>query len=423
MIEGDRFDVAVVGAGPAGMMAAGVAAESGAKVILIEKNEELGKKLLLTGNGRCNITNAEFNLRKLVENYGQGGKFLFRAFSVFGPEEVIKFFNGLRVKTKIENNDRVFPTSEKATDVLNGLKKYLLKNKVNIFPGSQVSKIILKDNKIEKMIVGDKEIIAEKYIFCTGGKSYPITGSTGDGFKWASDLGHSISELSPALTPIKIKENWARDLQGLVLKDVKISILQDNKKHFKETGDILFTHFGLSGPLILDISKTIGELLKQGEVKLCLDLFPNLNIEVLDKKIKEKIDENPKKLIKSFLTDFMPKRFIPVFLKNSGLEGDKKINDVAKKERKIIARLLKNIEVTATELLGFDSAMVTRGGVSLKEIDDKTMRSKIIDNLFFSGEIIDIDGRTGGFNLQACWSTGYLAGKSAICKFSANGLK
>jgi len=412
--EGDKFDLAVVGAGPAGMMAAGTAAESGAKVILIEKNQELGKKLLLTGNGRCNITNAEFNLRKLVENYGKNGKFLFHAFSVFGPKEVIKFFNGLGVKTKIENNNRVFPTSEKATDVLNALKRYLLKNNVNIFLGSQVSKVVLKDNKIEKMVAGDKKIIAEKYIFCTGGKSYPITGSTGDGFKWASDLGQSISELSPALAPIKLKEDWARDLQGLVLKDVKISVLENNKKNFKETGDILFTHFGLSGPLILDISKIIGELLKQGEVKLSLDLFPNLNIEVLDKKIKEKINKNPKKFIKSLLADFMPQRFVLIFIKNLGIEADRQVNNITKREREAIARLLKNIEVVATELLGFDSAMVTSGGVSLKEIDDKTMKSKIIDNLFFSGEIINIDGRTGGFNLQACWSTGYLAGKSAI---------
>jgi hypothetical protein len=411
---GDKFDLAVVGAGPAGMMAAGVAAESGAKVILIEKNKELGKKLVLTGNGRCNITNAEFNLRKLVGNYGQEGKFLFHAFSVFGPKELIKFFNGLGIETKIEDNNKVFPAKVKAEEVLNALKRYLLENKVNIFLDSQVSKVILKDNKIEKLIAGDKEIIAKKYIFCTGGKSYPITGSTGDGFKWASDLGHSISELSPALVPIKLKEDWARDLQGLVLRDVKITVLENNKKHFKETGDILFTHFGLSGPLILNISKIIGELLKQGEVRLCLDLFPNLNIGVLDKKIKEKIIENPKKIIKRFLTDFMPKRFIPVFIKNSGLEADKQINNLTKKEREIIVKFLKNIEVTAIGLLGFDSAMVTSGGVLLKEIDDKTMKSKIIDNLFFSGEIINIDGRTGGFNLQACWSTGYLAGKSSF---------
>ena len=400
-------------------------------------------------------------------------KFLFHAFSVFGPKQVIDFFNGLGVKTKIENNNRVFPISEKAEDVLNALKKYLLKNKVNISLDTCVSKIIFKDNfssrkaserrrKIEKLIVGDpsadslrhgsgragqaKEIIAKKYIFCTGGKSYPITGSTGDGLRWASDLGHSIGEFSPALVPIKLKENWIKDLQGLALKDVKISICQnltkENKKHFQETGDILFTHFGLSGPAILNMSKRIGELLKKGhayrqaghayrqtghayrqtglpadqagEVKLCLDFFPNLNIEDLDKKIQEKINKNPKKSIKNFFADFMPQRFIPIFIKNLGIEADKQINNITKIERRNIAKILKNFEVVATGLLGFDLAMTTSGGVLLKEIDDKTMKSKIIDNLFFAGEIINIDGRTGGFNLQACWSTGYLAGKSVI---------
>ncbi|MEK7573966.1 MAG: NAD(P)/FAD-dependent oxidoreductase [Patescibacteria group bacterium] len=434
MANEDKYDIAVVGAGPAGMMAAGAAAESGAKVILLEKNNQLGKKLLLTGNGRCNITNAESDLRKLVENYGEDGKFLFRAFFVFGPEKVIDFFEGLGVKTKIvptksrilddkaigKNGNRVFPASEKVADVLNALKKYLLKNKVNICLNSRVSRVIRKSNKIEKLIAGDKEIIAKKYIFCVGGKSYPATGSTGDGFKWASDLGHSVSELSPALTPIKLKEDWAKELRGLALNDVKISVFKNNKKYIQEIGDVLFTHFGFSGPAILNISKKIGELLKQGlpagqagEVKLYLDLFPNFGIENLAEKIQEKIAKNPKKSLKNLLTDFMPQRLIPVFIKNLGLEADRQASNLAKKEREAIAKLLKNIEVVATELLGFNSAMATSGGVLLKEIDDKTMKSKIIDNLFFAGEIINIDGRTGGFNLQACWSTGYLAGKSA----------
>ena len=414
MPKEDKFDIAVIGAGPAGMIAAGVAAKSGAKVILIEKNEQLGKKLLLTGNGRCNITNAEFNLRKLVENYGKDGEFLFHAFFVFGPKEVINFFDGLGVKTKMENDNRVFPISEKAEDVLNALKTYLLKNKVTISFNSQVSKVIVKDNKIEKLIVGDNEIIAKKYIFCTGGKSCPITGSTGDGFKWVSDLGHSISALSPALVPIRLKEKWVKDLQGLALKDVKVSVLQNGKKCFQEIGDILFTHFGLSGPVILNISKRIGELLKKGEVRLSLDFFPNLKIEDLNKKIQEEIDKNPKKFIKSLFVDFIPQRFITVFLKNLGIDDNKQANNITNEEKRAIVELLKNTEVVATELLGFELAMVTSGGISLKEIDHKTMKSKIIDNLFFAGEIINIDGRTGGFNLQACWSTGYLAGKNVI---------
>lgn len=417
MKEDNKFDVAVVGAGPAGMMAAGVAAEAGAKVILIERNKELGKKLLLTGNGRCNITNAEFNLRKLVENYGENGKFLFHAFSVFGPKEVIDFFDNLGIKTKIENNNRVFPISEKSIDVSNALRKYLLKNEVDISFDSRVLRIVLKGKEIEKLIIKGREISAKKYIFCTGGQSYPATGSTGDGFKLVGDLGHNITNLSPALVPIELKEYWAKDLQGLGLRDVKVEIIQNNKKSFQETGDILFTHFGLSGPVVLNMSKRIGELLKLGKVNLCLDIFSNLSVEDLNKKIQEKIEKNPKKSVRSLLGEFMPQRMISVFVRKLDIDANKQINNITKKEREIIAGELKNIEVTVAGLLGFDLAMVTSGGVSLKEIDDKTMKSKIINNLFFAGEIIDIDGKTGGFNLQACWSTGYLAGKSAGVDF------
>jgi len=413
MEKEDKFDVAVVGAGPAGMMAAGVAAESGAKVILLEKNKQLGKKLLLAGNGRCNITNAEFDLRKLVENYGKDGEFLFHAFFVFGPKEVINFFEKIGIETKIEDGKRVFPVSEKGIDVLNALRKYLSQNKVNVSLDSSVLRIILKNNKIEKLVVGSREIVAKKYIFCTGGKSYSTTGSTGDGFKWSGDLGHNIIEPSPSLVPIKVKDNWVKDLQGLTLRNIGISVLQNDKKHSQERGDVLFTHFGLSGPAILNMSKKIGELLKKGEVRLSLDLFPNLNTEELKKHIQEKINKIPKKSIKNFLVDFFPQRFVNVFMKDLGINADLQVNDIPKKEREVIVRHLKNIEITPVGLLGFEEAMVTSGGISLKEIDGKTMKSKIIDNLFFAGEIINIDGKTGGFNLQSCWSTGYLAGKNA----------
>ena len=420
----NKFDVAVIGGGPAGMMASVTAAESGAKVILIEKNKGLGKKLLLTGNGRCNLTNAEFNLRKLVENYGKGGELLFHAFFVFGPGRVIKFFNGLGVKTKIENNNppshkatagqgRVFPASGKAEDVLDALKKYLLKNKVEICLGSAVSEVVRKGKKIEKLVVGGKGIKAKKYIFCTGGKSYPATGSTGEGFKWARDLGHSVGELSPALVPLRLKEDWVKDLQGVALNNVKVAVLQNGKKYSQETGDVLFTHFGLSGPAVLNISRSVGELLKKGEVEISLDLLPGLNMEELEKKIQEKISKNPKRSVKVFLADFMPLRFADVLTKNSGIDSYKQTGNLAKKERQDFARLLKDTRVALAGLLDFESAMVTAGGIFLKEIDHKTMRSKIVDNLFFAGEMIGIDGKTGGFNLQACWSTGYLAGQNA----------
>ena len=410
----NNFDVAVVGAGPAGMIAAGRAAELGARVILIEKNKKSGKKLFLTGKGRCNITNAEFNLRKLVENYGKNGKFLFHAFSVFGPKDVIDFFEKLGLKTKIERGKRVFPFSDKSKDVLEALIKYLIKNRVNIIYNSEVIRIDYQNRKIKKLILKNREIVAENYIFCTGGKSYPLTGSTGDGFKWANDLGHHIKKLSPALVPIKTKENWVRELQGLSLKNVEISVFQKDKEERSEFGECLFTHFGLSGPIILDISKKVGELLKNGEVKLLLDLKPALDFAKLDKRVQRDFKKYQNKSFKNCLTDLLPRKLIPVIVKLSNIDSEKKVNNIKREERQNLVKLLKNLEMTAERLLGFDSAIITSGGISLGEINDKTMKSKIIDNLFFAGEIIDIDGPSGGFNLQNCWSTGHLAGENAV---------
>jgi len=412
----EKFDVAVVGAGPAGMMAAGRAAELGAKVILIEKNKEAGKKLLLTGKGRCNITNAEFNLRELAENYGKNGQFLFRAFSVFGPKNVIDFFEKLGLQTKTERGKRIFPLSDKSEDVLKTLLNYLRKNKVNIIYDSKVVEVKKQGPRIEKLILDSGEVESKNYIFCTGGKSYSATGSTGDGFKWAQFLGHEIKELFPSLVPIKIKEAWVKELQGLSLKNVEIKILQRNpstRLRVKKFGECLFTHFGLSGPIILDISKKVGELLKDGETKLSVDLKPALDFSTLDTRIQRDFQKYQNKSFKNSLHDLLPAKIIPVVIKLSGIEAEKKVNSITKEERQTLAKLLKNLEMTATGLLGFDFAIVTTGGVSLEEIDDKTMKSKIIDNLFFAGEIIDVDGPTGGFNLQICWSTGYLAGESA----------
>jgi len=408
------FVAAVIGAGPAGMIAAGRAAELGAKVILIEKNKNIGRKLILTGKGRCNITNAEFNLRKLVENYGRNGKFLFHAFSVFGPKQVIDFFEKLGLKTKIERGKRVFPVSDKSSDVLKALLKYLAKNKVKIICNSKVRKIVSKDRKIEKLILDKKEIKAKNYIFCTGGKSYPLTGSTGDGFKWAAELGHDIKELCPALVPIKTKEKWVKELQGLSLKNIEIKVFQTGKKEFSKFGECLFTHFGLSGPIILDMSKKISGLLKIGEVKLLLDLKPGLNLAKLDKRVQKDFKKYQNKLFKNCLKDILPKKIIPVIIRFSKIDPEKKVNNITKAERQKLVKLLKGIELTVKGDLGFDSAIVTSGGVSLKQINDKNMKSKIIDNLFFAGEIIDIDGPSGGFNLQNCWSTGYLAGENIV---------
>ena len=410
----NNFDVAVVGAGPAGMIVAGRAAELGARVILMEKNKEPGKKLLLTGKGRCNITNAEFNLKKLVENYGKNGKFLFHAFSVFGPRNVIDFFEKLGLKTKIERGKRVFPLSDKSEDVLKVLTKYLTKNNVNIIYNSEVIGIDYQNHKIKNLILREGKIVAKNYVFCTGGKAHSLTGSTGDGFKWANDLGHHIKELSPALVPIKIKESWVKELQGLSLKNVEVSVFQKDKKQRREFGECLFTHFGLSGPIILDISKKVGELLKNGKVKISLDLKPALDFSKLDKRVQRDFKKYQNKSFKNCLSDLLPRKLIPIIVKLSNIDPEKKANSITREERHNLVKLLKNLEMAAEGLLGFDSAIITSGGISLEEIDDKTMKSKIINNLFFAGEIIDIDGPSGGFNLQICWSTGYLAGESLV---------
>jgi hypothetical protein len=408
------FDVAVIGAGPAGMMAAGRAGELGASVVLLEKNKKIGEKLLLTGNGRCNITNAEFDVKKLVSSYGKNGRFLFPAFFEFGVKKVIDFFNNNNVPTKIERGNRVFPKSNKARDVLRSLWRYMSKNKVIVVCDAEVHRLSYKDKKIKKIILKNKRTItAKKYIICTGGLSYPKTGSTGSGLRWAPSLEHTIKEPSPALVPIKIKEEWAREMKGLSLKNVEVTVVGKNKK-IKKFGECLFTHFGLSGPIILELSKEIGLLLKDGEVKLSLDLKPALDIKKLDERIKRDFQKYSNKLFKNGLDDLLPNKMISTVIGLSQIVPEKEINKISKEERKRLVKLLKNIEMTVTGLMGFDLAIVTSGGISLNEINEKTMQSKIVDNLFFAGEVIDIDGPTGGFNLQMCWSTGYLAGENAV---------
>ena len=415
----NNFDVAIIGAGPAGIFAAIFAAQSGARVVILDKNEKLGRKLVITGKGRCNITNAEFNLRKLVENYGKNGPFLYHAFSVFGPRDIIDFFEKAGLKTKIERGNRVFPVSDEAEEVVNVLSNCLKSNKISIMLGSQVRTVDFKNNRITGITVknadGNQVVTAKNYIFCTGGKSYPLTGSTGDGFTWAKKLGHQIEKPHPALVPIETKEEWVKELQGLSLKNIKITVNVRGKKRFSEFGECLFTHFGLSGPIILDMSKRIGELLAgKEEVKLCLDLKPALDFVKLDEGVQKDFKKFQNRSFKNSLYDLLPQKLIPVIIKMSGIYSEKQVNIITKEERRNLVKLLKNLEMTANKLLGFESAIITTGGISLKEIDDKTMKSKIVDNLFFAGEIIDIDGPTGGYNLQVCWSTGFLAGKNAV---------
>ena len=412
----EKFDVAVIGGGPAGIMAAGRAGELGAKVVLIEKNADLGRKLLLTGKGRCNITKAEFDNQEFIKKLGKGGKFLSSALFNFGPKEIINFFEERKLPIKIERGQRVFPATDKSQDVLSVLQKYLKKNNVRILFKKNVLGFELEEGRIKNLRLKGEKISAHFFIISTGGKSYPITGSRGEGYKWAKTLGHRIINPKPALVPLEVKESWVKNMQGLSLKNVRINIWLDNQKQDSRFGEMLFTHFGLSGPIILEVSKRIGALLKNGTVTIEIDLKPGLDFSTLDKRLQRDFQNFSQKDFINYLPSLVPKKLVSFILNFSGIPPRKKLNSINKDERRKIIHLLKEMRVTVRNLLGFKEAIITSGGVDLKEIDSKTMRSKIIPNLFFAGEILDLDGPTGGYNLQICWSTGYAAGTYSASK-------
>jgi len=417
MKDDNVFDLAVIGGGPAGMIAAGRAAELGVKVVLIEKNEVLGKKLLLTGKGRCNFTHNELDIRKFAEKYGRNGRFLYSALSLFGPKEVIDFFESRGVKGKVEQGDRIFPEKGDVQDILKVLLKYLSEGKVTILYNVEVINFKQEDRKISQIILRDRQIMADKFIICTGGKSYPQTGSTGDGYHWARQWGHTIIEPVPALNPIKISEKWVKELQGLSLKNISLQLFQNGKKQDERFGEMLFTHFGVSGPIVMDLSKNIGTLLKRGPVKLILDLKPALDFKKLDKRIQRDLEKFKGRMFKNSLKGLLPLSMIPVMIRLSGIEPEKQVDYLSREERIKLVHLLKELELSPTELLGFKWSVVTSGGIALKEVDPNTMCSKKIKNLYFAGEILDLDGPSGGYNLQECWSSGYLAGESAVKSF------
>lgn len=414
--NGRKYDVIVIGGGPAGMIAAGKAGENGARVLLLEKNEQLGRKLLLTGNGRCNITHAEFDNSELVKSLGKKGKFLFSALNAFGPAKVMEFFATLSVPVKIEKSGKVFPVSDKASDVLQALEEYLKKNGVEVLKRANVSGFEMEKNDNEKKIKGvisnGKTIRADKFILATGGRSYPVTGSTGDGYIWARAFGHTITIPQPSLVPLKIREDWIKELQGVSLKDVKISLTQnDNKKIENQIGDLIFTHFGVSGPAILNLSRTLAELEKSDDhFFLSIDLKPEMDKKELDTVIQEYFARNVNKNINNCLSEFVSQKLAKTILQLTGIPAEKKINIITKEERLCIINLIKEMRLTIAGNTGFAQAMVTRGGVNLKEVDSRNMQSKIIANLFLAGEVLDLDGPTGGYNLQIAWSTGYAAG-------------
>ncbi|MBU0546139.1 NAD(P)/FAD-dependent oxidoreductase [Patescibacteria group bacterium] len=396
------------------MMAAGRAAELGARVVLVEKNSSLGKKIAITGKGRCNIAQAEFELRPLVEAYGKNGKFLFSVFNIFGPKQTMVFFEDRGLKLKTERGGRVFPVSDSAHDVIDILVKYMRDNGVKIFRNAEVVSLEMEGDKISEIVLKDETIAPKNIVICTGGKSYPGTGSTGDGYKWAEKMGHTLVPARPALVPIRVGDSWVKQLQGLSLKNVELSAWQGGKKKDTRFGEMLFTHFGISGPIVLDLSRKIGELLDSGEVLLSLDLKPALTDKMLDERIQRDFKKYQNKLFKNALDDLLPQKMISVIIEKSGISSEKQVNEVTREERKHLVDLLKKVEMKASGLVGFENAIVTSGGVNLKEVDPKTMKSKIIDNLYFAGEVLDLDGPTGGYNLQVAWSTGFVAGEAAV---------
>ncbi len=408
-----KYDLAVIGGGAAGMIAAGHAGELGSRVVLLEKNRNLGVKLAITGKGRCNITNAEEDLKNLINIYGKNGKFLYSALNKFSNKDVVDFFENLGLKTKLERGGRILPASDNAKDVVSSLKKYLNEGNVEVRLNSPVEKIIThtknnNDKKIDKIILKNgEEIIADSFLFTTGGKSYPRTGSTGDAYKWLEKIGHTVVEPKPALSPIIVKEKIVEELEGLSLKNVEISIW-DNHKLYSSFGEALFTNKGLSGPIVLDLSRKICKI-KTKDLKIKIDYKPALDYPTLDKRILRDFEELRNRQFKNSLDKLLPRKLIPVIINLSGIDENKKVNEITKIERKKLIKLLKEFEMSFKGLVGFEKAIVTSGGVDLKEVDPKTMKSKIINNLYFAGEILDIDGPTGGYNLQVAWSTGYLA--------------
>jgi predicted Rossmann fold flavoprotein len=412
--ENVLWDVVVVGGGPAGIMSAGRSASLGAKVLLIEKNESLGKKLLLTGGGRCNLTNAELNTRKFLLKFKNSDKFLFSTFSQFSVKETLDFFHEHNMETKEEAFGRVFPTSNKARSVLDVLLEYLKQNNVQILSNSPVLGLEKNDNKITAVTLkGRRRIKAKSFILATGGKSRPETGSTGDGFVWLKEIGHKTTEPSASLVPIKIKDLWVKKLQGVTLKDVKITVLQNNEKQNVKRGRVLFTHFGLSGPTILNLSYDIGELLKYGAVNISLDVVPSLDLGQLNLKLQTIFKEKSNKKFKNTLDGLIPNALVAPVVELSKINPDTPSHSITREERLFLVQLLKNINIEVDSLLGVEKAIVTSGGVALDEVDFKRMSSKLYPNLYLVGDLLNIDRPSGGYSLQLCWTTGFVAGTNS----------
>ncbi|MGB7604401.1 MAG: NAD(P)/FAD-dependent oxidoreductase [Lutisporaceae bacterium] len=408
------YDVIVIGGGPAGILAAGAAGARGRKVLLIEKNEKLGKKLFITGKGRCNITNTA-DMDEFMSNIPKNSKFLYSAFRGFSNIDLIDLLNEMGLRTKVERGKRVFPESDKSSDVIKTLQKYLDKNNVNVMLNAAVRKVETNNSSIERVVLEDgKSFKCSSVVVCTGGISYPLTGSTGAGYEFAKAVGHTVTDLFPSLIPLVVKEDYIKELQGLSLKNVSIKVIVDNRTIYDDFGEMLFTHYGLSGPIILSASFYITEHLKKNRaIKLGIDLKPALSEDELDKRVLNDFQEKINKNFKNSLNDLLPQKLIPVIIKLCKIDENKEVNQISKEERKQLVNILKNLEFTITGTRPIAEAIVTSGGISLKEINPKTMGSKLIQGLYFAGEVMDLDAYTGGFNLQIAFSTGYAAGSNA----------
>lgn len=405
--------VIVIGAGAAGLMASGVAAENGNDVVLIEKNDKPGRKVMITGKGRCNVTNNCNLINDLIANVPTNGRFLYSAFSRFMPSDTIDFFEDMGVSLKVERGNRVFPESDKASDIVDALNKYSQDADAKRIKGT-VSELIMSEAKVEGVILDDgKELYADKVIVATGGASYPLTGSTGDGYKLAKQAGHTVTDIKPSLVPLVCHEGFCMDLQGLSLKNVEITVTdtESYKEIYKDFGEMLFTHFGVSGPLILSASSHMKDM-KERKYEIHIDLKPALSYEQLDKRIQRDFLENSNKNFINALDALLPKKLVPVIVRLSGIKPSTKVNQITKDMRGKLVNILKDMKITVIKFRPIEEAIITSGGVSTKEIDPKTMESKLCKGLYFAGEVIDVDAYTGGFNLQIAFSTGRLAGES-----------
>ncbi len=410
----NKYDVIVVGAGPAGLLAAGRAAELGGKVLLLEKMRQEGRKLLITGKGRCNITN-DAAIGEFITHVYPDGRFLRNAFSQFFSSEIIDLLQQHGVEVTLERGGRYFPASNKSADVLKAILLWLKRSNVEIRCGERVEKLIVEDSTISGVQVNGKIINAGSVILATGGKSYPATGSNGDGYELAKEVGHSIETAIPALVPLETEGDTALSLQGLNLKNVSAQVWVNDKKSGEDFGEMIFTHFGLSGPIILTLSRiAVKALNAKSKVEILIDLKPALDEQKLDNRLQRDLNEHGKKQVGNIFRYWLPATMIPVFIKLLGIDPEKECHQISSKERKKIRYLLKNLRFQVVRHRSFKEAIITAGGVSTKEISPKKMESKLVKGLFFAGEMIDLDAETGGYNLQIAYSTGWLAGNSSM---------